>query len=96
MNLYFYRLADEKMKRFHASRRADVQRILQPYLDSGALPPDLVPLLFALRGFYERLEEAGMMRLGDGGGQGGGQESGQGAGQGGGAAGGRAGETAAK
>lgn len=62
--LYFYRLADEKMKRFHASRRADVQRILQPYLDSGALPPDLVPLLFALRGFYERLEEAGMMRLG--------------------------------
>jgi len=60
--LYYYRLADEKMKRFHASRRADVQRILQPYLDSGALPPDLLPMLFALRGFYERLEEAGMMR----------------------------------
>lgn len=62
--LYYYRLADEKMKRFHASRRADVQRILQPYLDSGALPPDLRPLLFALRGFYERMGEAGMMRLG--------------------------------
>ncbi len=60
--LYFYRLAEQKMKRFHPSKRANVVRILEPYLKSGAVPPDFLPMLYAMRGFYERLDENGLMQ----------------------------------
>ena len=37
----------------------------EPYLKSGAVPPDFLPMLYAMRGFYERLDENGLMSAAD-------------------------------
>lgn len=47
--LYFYRLSEEKMKRFHVGPNADEQRIIAPILEAGVLDPSLAPLIYLAR-----------------------------------------------
>ncbi len=51
-SLYYYRLADEPMKKAHVNRSADFLRVLDPYLDHKRLDPDLLPLIFAARSAF--------------------------------------------
>lgn len=52
--LFYYRLGIPKMKRFHVAKRANFQRIVTPYMQSGILPPELEAMPFVMRALYEK------------------------------------------
>jgi len=52
-SLYYYRLNEAPMRNFHANRHADFVRVLDTYRDHGAVDPEMLPLLFAMRSAYK-------------------------------------------
>jgi glycosyltransferase involved in cell wall biosynthesis len=55
--LYYYRLNEKKMKRFHVNKNANFIRILKPYLDAKLVPAKMTPIYFSIRALYEKMQK---------------------------------------
>jgi hypothetical protein len=58
-SLFCYRLTAKRMRRFHASKGANFARVIKPYLESGETSPRMEPVLFSVKGLYEKIVNGG-------------------------------------